>query len=320
MRNILGCLPVILCLCTAQPAAAEFEFRDGDRVVLLGGTLIEREQRYGYWETALTAAHPERSITFRNLGWSGDTVWAESRGIFDPPAQGYARMLELVGELDPTVIIVGYGNNEAFAGESGLESFVAQYNKLLDDIDGEQIRFILLAPLPMEQASSPLPDVSPYNDNVQLYAAAIESIAAERDATFVPLTMPQRESDSERGPTDNGQHLTAYGYWSTAPQLRAALCGGADGPALDPIRPTPTGRPPTDLEGSAATLEDLRTTIVRKNELFFHRWRPQNITYLFGFRKHEQGNNAVEIAQFDPLIAEQEQHIAKLRSSLAVSQ
>ena len=53
----------------------------------------------------------------------------------------------------------------------------------------------------------------------------------------------------------------------------------------------------------------LRDLVMRKNELYFHRWRPQNITYLFGFRKHEQGNNAVEIAQFDPLIDQLEEKI-----------
>ncbi len=58
--------------------------------------------------------------------------------------------------------------------------------------------------------------------------------------------------------------------------------------------------------------EKLRQTIRSKNELYFHRWRPQNVTYLFGFRKHEQGNNAVEIPQFDPLIAEQEAIIRTL--------
>ncbi len=50
-----------------------------------------------------------------------------------------------------------------------------------------------------------------------------------------------------------------------------------------------------------------------KNELYFHRWRPQNETYLFGFRKHEQGNNAREIPLFDPLVAAKEAEIARLR-------
>jgi hypothetical protein len=62
-----------------------------------------------------------------------------------------------------------------------------------------------------------------------------------------------------------------------------------------------------------AQAQALRTAINRKNDLFFYRWRPQNITYLTGFRKHEQGNNAVEIARFDPLVADQETLIARLK-------
>ena len=60
-------------------------------------------------------------------------------------------------------------------------------------------------------------------------------------------------------------------------------------------------------------MEALRRAIIAKNRLYFYRWRPQNETYLFGFRKHEQGNNAREIPEFDPLVAEQERLIALLR-------
>ena len=59
--------------------------------------------------------------------------------------------------------------------------------------------------------------------------------------------------------------------------------------------------------------EKLRLAIVAKNRLYFDRWRPANETYLFGFRKHEQGQNAKEIPQFDPLIERLEKEIAKLR-------
>ncbi len=58
--------------------------------------------------------------------------------------------------------------------------------------------------------------------------------------------------------------------------------------------------------GRWPTVRDIRARVApidrRKDQLFFHRYRPQNETYLFLFRKHEQGNNAVEIPQFDPLI------------------
>ena len=59
--------------------------------------------------------------------------------------------------------------------------------------------------------------------------------------------------------------------------------------------------------------ERLRRAIVAKNRLYFYRWRPANVTYLFGFRKQEQGQNAIEIPKFDPLVAAKEQEIAKLR-------
>jgi hypothetical protein len=58
--------------------------------------------------------------------------------------------------------------------------------------------------------------------------------------------------------------------------------------------------------------EQLRRAIVRKDRLYFYRWRPQNDTYLFGFRKHEQGQNAREVPQFDPLVAREEADIKRL--------
>ncbi len=65
--------------------------------------------------------------------------------------------------------------------------------------------------------------------------------------------------------------------------------------------------------GGSGQASELREAIVEKNLLYMHRYRPQNETYLFLFRKHEQGNNAVEIPQFDPLVAKLETRIAELR-------
>jgi hypothetical protein len=58
-----------------------------------------------------------------------------------------------------------------------------------------------------------------------------------------------------------------------------------------------------------AQADKLRKLTLKKNELYFHRWRPQNETYLFGFRKYEQGQNAIEIPQFDPLVEALEKEI-----------
>jgi hypothetical protein len=65
------------------------------------------------------------------------------------------------------------------------------------------------------------------------------------------------------------------------------------------------------IEGSSKN-DELRKAVIAKNQLFFYRWRPQNETYLFGFRKHEQGKNAKEVAEFDPLVGKAEEEIQKL--------
>jgi len=66
-------------------------------------------------------------------------------------------------------------------------------------------------------------------------------------------------------------------------------------------------------DAPSPALENLRRAVIAKDTLFFNRWRPQNETYLFGFRKHEQGQNAKEIPMFDPLIAQGDEAIQKLK-------
>jgi len=59
--------------------------------------------------------------------------------------------------------------------------------------------------------------------------------------------------------------------------------------------------------------EQLRKLIVAKNAEYFNYWRPENDTYILGYRKGEQGRNAVELPRFKPLAEAKEKEIAKLR-------
>ena len=97
MRAIFACLVglvgVVAPLAVRGDEPPRFELKDGDRVVLVGDTLVERDQRYGYLETMLTLLNPEKDLTFRNLGWSGDTVAGLSRAGFDPPEAGYKQLV-----------------------------------------------------------------------------------------------------------------------------------------------------------------------------------------------------------------------------------
>jgi lysophospholipase L1-like esterase len=316
MRSVPAVAVLAAALLTPAILAAgdQFEFRDGDKVVLLGGALIEQEQLYGDWELLLTVAYPDRSVRFRNLGWSGDTVWGESRGMFEPH-EGYQRMIEHVTQENPNVIVVAYGNNEAFGGEERLEAFAAQLQKLVDDLSADGRRFVFLSPLLMEAEQLPMPPAQAgeharrYNRSVVQYSDVIRRIAGQQQQPYIDLQKPQLEAaEADQPPlTDNGLRLTADGYRQTARWLASRLQPAGNVDHLDAI---------VGLDFDAREVARLREAIQQKNQLYFHRWRPQNFTYLFGFRKHEQGNNAVEIPQFDPLVAEAEEEIAHLRQQI----
>lgn len=295
-----------LLLFSSSLTAAEFELKDGDKVVWLGSTLIEREQRYGYWETALTARWPDRKITFRNLAWSGDNVHGEARLAFDinKPELGLKRMVDLTLAEKPTVIFICYGTNESFEGEAGLEKFTKGYEKLLDSLAPSKARVVLFTPLPFATCPPMLPDATRHNQRLDLYVKVTMSIAERRKLYLVDLFQQGGSLSMFSGQiTDNGVHLTEFGYGRTARLVWRGL-GLPDRPADQP--------PPRDAK---ETIEALRQAVIEKNKLYFYRWRPQNETYLFGFRKHEQGRNAKEVAEYDPLIAKAEEEIDRLKKA-----
>ena len=203
---------------TSFSDAAEFELKDGDRVVWLGSTLIEREQRYGHWELALTARCPGRNITFRNLAWSGDNVFGEARLAFDVnnPALGLKRMIDLTLEEKPTVIFICYGTNESFEGEAGLEKFQKGYEKLLDELKPAMARIVLLTPTPFEKSARSLPDPAANNRRLAVYCEAIRKIADRRGLRVADLFGRMFGNEGGYSPfTDNGTHLTDQGYAKT---------------------------------------------------------------------------------------------------------
>ena len=128
---LAGCaaLFALSLMASALSAAEKFELCDGDRVVFLGNSFFERALDYGCLETALALRWPDRAITFRNLGWDGDTIYGHSRTagrrrtVFGDPEEGFQRMIAHLDSLNPTVVFVAYGYNESFDGEAGIKRF-----------------------------------------------------------------------------------------------------------------------------------------------------------------------------------------------------
>ena len=89
--------------------SAPFEIQEGDRVLFLGDTLLEREGSYGYLETRMQQQFADRKFTVRNLAFSADTPLGWSRASFDPAAKGFDRLKEQLALVKPTVVFLGYG-------------------------------------------------------------------------------------------------------------------------------------------------------------------------------------------------------------------
>ena len=286
----------------AQPVAP-FALRSGDRVLFIGDTFFEREVNFGAIETALTAQWSTENVIFRNLGWSADTPLGQSRASFDwNRGEDFwlVRVTEQVALVKPTVAFLAYGTSAALGDASGAPKFKADLQRLMgaiEDVSGQKVRFVLLGPIGDPGFAGS--DAPRWSESLKAIEKATRELAESTSSEFVPLAgwMVTRSSPS---PTHDGVHLTREGYEQVSRVILKSLVGKESISAIfDPA--------------SSSQYSVLQKAIQKKNELFFNRWRPENWTYLFGFRKGEQGQNAVEIPQFEPLIAEWEARIAKLR-------
>lgn len=303
-----------VCLTVAGFAAQpKLVIQDDDRVLLIGDVLIERENNYGYLEAKMRREFAGKKFSVRNLGYSGDSPLGASRASFDPVAKGVDSLKEQLEVVKPTVAILGYGmaaslenltygkNDPALNPDTaryGIDhspgKFKRDLTQLMDLITqsspGGKVRFVFLGPLKHEdlRASRPgLPDPSEHNAVLAAFEKAMVDLAAEKKVPFVRADWKQGAGIKLEHGTDNGIHLTAQGYRALAEGLAGQLGWKVDAKNWD-----------RETETQLA----LREAILRKNSLFFHRSRPANYTYIFGFRKREQGRNAVEIPKFDPLI------------------
>jgi len=229
-KRSLRCLCRGLLVAALVPVAAcfggePFVLQDGDRVVFLGNGVIEQEHACGELETRLTRRWPQANVIFRNMGWSGDNVQGQAR------TNGYEQPGGLVGvfkefkALKPTVIFVGYGLNESFAGPQGLPNFELVYRRLLDQLAPLGAKLVLLSPTWHEDLGRPFPDPTAHNQDIEKYAAAISRIAGERQVAYLDVFTPLRDAKAQRTTplTTNGIQLNPQGYAVFAASIEHGL-------------------------------------------------------------------------------------------------
>src|SRR5437773_6336877 len=101
MRLVRWCV-VAAALCWAAPVgAADFFFKDGDVIVMIGDSITEQHLYSNYVEMWTVTRFPAWNLTFRNVGIGGD----RSTG-------GNGRFKRDVLAHQPTALTVDFGMND----------------------------------------------------------------------------------------------------------------------------------------------------------------------------------------------------------------
>ncbi len=253
-----------------EPASTSLplQLSKGDRIALVGNTLFDRAQLFGYFETLLHQRYPRHNLTVRNLAWSADTPDLQPR-----PANFADQDQHLTHEkID--VIFAAYGFNESFAGKAGLPAFKTSLTKYVRSLKTKAFngksapRVILVSPTANENIKGVFA-ASMNNANIKLYVDAMREVAASESVAFADVfedtltAMEPKDSDL----TLNGAHLLERGYDVFSRSLYEKTFG----------------------ESASDLNEQLRANVIDKNRQFMRRYRPLNTFYYTGGRNKAYG-------------------------------
>jgi len=225
----------------------------GERIVLIGNGLAERDVYYSRIETELHLRYPDQDLFFRNMGHVGDTPgfrphparvsqWAfpgaekfhpdkqvhHGKGFFSTPDQWLTH-------LQADTIVAFFGYNESFDGPSKVSNFEAELDAwvqhtLSKAYNGKTApRVVLVSPVAFENQSAKrdLPTGDKENANLILYSAAVETVAKKRGLTFIDLFSPTKAlyAKAQQPLTTGGFVPNEEGYKQVAEILSTGIYG-----------------------------------------------------------------------------------------------
>ncbi len=286
----------------AQPVATELPLRlaPGDRIALIGNTLLDRARLFGNFEAMLQQHFPDHQLVVRHLAWSADEIDNQPR-----PAN-FADTEQHLTHERADVILATFGFNESFAGETGLETFRQKLTNYLTTLTSKAYngasapRVVLVSPIANENVRG-VAAADMNNGRIRRYAEVMREIAAERQVGFADVYTATEQAMRSPGSdlTINGVHLTEAGDRLFSRTLFQQVVGET---------------PPTVRAA-------IRTAIVDKNRQFFRRFRPLNTFYYTGGRNKSYGylDFLPAMRNFDLMVANREQRIWDLAQGKSVT-
>jgi hypothetical protein len=281
---LLATLPFIL------HAESAISFKPGEHVSLIGNGLADGFQHDGWLETLLQLRFPDRQLSVRNLGFTGDELSLRMR------CENFGTPDDWLTRTKTDVIFAFFGYNESFAGPAGLAKFKADLAKFISETSQHKYngatppRLVLCSPIAHENLHDPnLPDGTANNQNLKLYTEAMAEFAKANQVTFVDLYNPTLDlyAKASKPLTTDGVHLNEHGDHLVALALLKAL-----------FPDTETPEPPS------ATLERVRAAVLDKDFYWFNRYRTVDGYNVYGGRS--QLKYVDQVSNWDVLQREME--------------
>ena len=204
-RKLTALRPVIWAMAlvaAVRTFAADFAIHDGDRVVFLGDSITEQRLYTTYIEAYTLTRQPAWQLSFRNVGWGGDTAWLRQRAHPDEArlfaADGTAlddMVVKSVGNglerdvlpLKPTFVTIKFGMNDhsyqAFRPDI-FRAYSRSQTELAKVLGGAGARIAFLTPQPIEDRR-PDPDQDQRNQSLRKFSDGLKEVAAKNSALFV---------------------------------------------------------------------------------------------------------------------------------------
>ncbi len=228
----------------------------GARIAIVGDGLASGMARFGYLETALHLAYPDRNLTIRSFAQEGFRV-DEAESVI-----GTGGVDAEVAAFGPDLIFVCAGANESFDGTERVAAFGKALRERCQAWGkarpgaAERARIELIPPLPYVQSAPGLPDEAAFNARLSLYSQEMRAIAEEApdvaclDGTsaFASLAV-ELNGDVTR----DGRRLNRRGHWLLAMLVVNGLELASESP-----------KPAKDAGLDPAAAEKLRELVRRK--------------------------------------------------------
>ena len=198
----------------------------GDHVVIIGDTFADRLRVYGYVETLVAARLPGFDLTFRNMGWPGDTLTLQPRPL------NFGSLDEHLTQQKADVVLACFGMSESFKGPDGAAKFESDLTAFVRHQRTQKFngktppRLVLVSPIFHEPLGHPLPDPKEHNRSLQIYSEAMGRVAKKERVPLVDLfraTQALASAEPTQKLTTGGIHLNEYGYWAVGQIIAESL-------------------------------------------------------------------------------------------------